>query len=221
MLVRQSREVGVIFDEDVDDDRSIYIIMEGYVDIKKKERAYQDDGTWTFQLDVAGNVVYKENPHVRLHKGDCFGESCLLYLDDNAEYKRNYSAVAATDVKLFMLNRTAINNLRETQPEAFEKLKPYEMRRLEKMHNKAVETLRAQGVAISEDTVQTKGSGSPDICVLEGVQAVVSNSLEQMVRLHCNTHATCITTRTHTSCFCRDWTRVRACARVLRVCFIC
>merc|ERR1711871_1103586 len=123
--------------------------MDGYVDIKKKKRVHQPDGTWTWSYDKDGHVEYNdsaEHPHVRLRKGDCFGESCLLYLDDDAEYKRNYSAVAATDVTLLMLNRVAIANLRETQPEAFEKLKPFEMRRLEKLHQKAVNTLREQGV---------------------------------------------------------------------------
>ena len=187
MVVQQRREEGIIFEEDVDDDRSIYIITEGHVDIKKKQRAYQDDGTWTCVLDDNGHVVYNENPHVRLNPGDCFGESCLLYLDDDAEYKRNYSAIAATDVKLFMLNRVAINHLRETQPEAFEKLKPFEQRRLEKMHKKAVDTLRAQGVAISDGTEPMQKSRSLDNHVLEGIQAVMSSSLEKMVRAHCNT----------------------------------
>ncbi len=188
-MVRQlPREEGVIFEEDRDDDRSIYMIEEGYVDIKKKKKAHQSDGTWTCIFDEDDHIVYDEHPHVRLKPGDCFGESCLLYLDDDAEYKRNFSAVAATDVKLFMLNRVSINNLRESQPEAYEKLKPFEMRRLEKVHKKAVETLRAQGVTISDEEEPTKGSSSLDDSMLEGIQAVLSGSLEKMVRTLWNTH---------------------------------
>ena len=161
--------------------------MEGYVDIKKKKREYPDgpDGPWTWSYNEDGHVEYDEppeHPHVRLRKGDCFGESCLLYLDDDAEYKRNYSAIAATDVTLLMLNRVAIANLRETQPEAFEKLKPFEMRRLEKMHNKAVETLREQGVSFSSKP-ESKRSSSIDESLAADIQGVVSSSMQKMVRL--------------------------------------
>ena len=119
--------------------------MEGSVDIKKKVKKFEN-GLWVDSLDEDGHVLYDEGghtPHIRLHRGDCFGESCLLYLvrktlsfcfeslcmlqmrsfyqgrlgekhsqketfflqDDDAEYKRNYSAVAATDTVLYMLNR--------------------------------------------------------------------------------------------------------------------
>jgi hypothetical protein len=58
--------------------------MEGSVDIKKKLKKQEENtGLWVDSLDEDGQVLYDEGgktPHIRLHRGDCFGESCLLYL---------------------------------------------------------------------------------------------------------------------------------------------
>jgi CRP-like cAMP-binding protein len=125
---KRVREKGTIFQEGVDDDRSIYIIVEGTVDI-----------------------FYEKDRHkiLRLEQGDCFGESCLLYLDQETPYTRNYSAVAAKDSLLLMLNRTAIEELKANCPEAFQKLKPLAQRRQERIHDEAVEVLKEQGVALT------------------------------------------------------------------------
>ena len=141
----------------MDDDRSIYIIADGYVDVKKKEKYTEEDGTQQTRYDTKGQVIYQ--PEVlRLVAGDCFGESCLLYIDDDAEYRRNYSAIAATDVTLYMLNRVAINALKESTPEAVQHLKSTAQRRLERMHTNAVNALRAEGVDLSEDAENDIGT---------------------------------------------------------------
>jgi CRP-like cAMP-binding protein len=127
----KKREEGVIFEEGVDDDRSIYIVQEGMVDITQKD---PKDPT-------------KPPKTARLLKGDCFGESCLLYIDDDAKYSRNYSAFAATDCNLLMLNREAINSLPDA---AIECLKPLAMRRQERIHAKAIEKLREEGIIFDE-----------------------------------------------------------------------
>lgn len=122
------RDDGMIFEEGVDDDRSIYLIREGIVDIKQKGR--------------------KE--HLRLVEGDCFGQSCLIYIDDDASYTRNFTAHAATDCLLYMLNRSAIHKLAESVPAALEHLKPEALRRQERVHTKALRTLREQGVSLGD-----------------------------------------------------------------------
>lgn len=126
----RQREEGVIFQEGIDDDRSIYIVQEGLVDITLSEDP------------ESGQEV-----RARLQTGDCFGESCLLYIDDDAKYVRNYSAYAATDCKLLMLNREAIKSLPHAAIECF---KPLAMRRQERIHAKAIEKLRDEGIIFDQ-----------------------------------------------------------------------
>ena len=145
---RPLREPGCIFAEDLDDDRTIYIIQEGYVDIVRLRKFVGIDGTEHVQVDECGRPEYVEEQAMRLQPGDCFGQSCLFYLRDDAEYTRNYSALAATDCKLLMLNRAAISELKRTVPEAIEHMKPRAVRRLERLRKRALETLQANGAAV-------------------------------------------------------------------------
>jgi hypothetical protein len=57
------------------------------------------------------------------------------------QYTRNFTAHAATDCLLYMLNRNAINSLKETVPAAVEHLKPPAMRRQERLHETSINNL--------------------------------------------------------------------------------
>lgn len=152
------RDPGCIFAEDVDDDRTIYIIQEGYVDILRLRKVTGPDGTERVQVNEQGHPDYVEEQAMRLQPGDCFGQSCLFYLRDDAEYTRNYSAIAATDCKLLMLNRAAIDELKRTVPEAIEHMKPRAVRRLERLRKRALETLQANGAAVYHHSDATDSS---------------------------------------------------------------
>lgn len=80
-----------------------------------------------------------------------------------------------------MLNRVAINKLRETQPEAFEKLKPFELRRLEKMHQKAVNTLREQGVTLNEGSESMEHPSTFDDSAAAELQKYMAHAMQKLV----------------------------------------
>ena len=117
---KRMREKGTIFQEGVDDDRSIYIIVEGTVRLSPHLQLpttfIPATAVLTLRIIGAGgsarqpivvsrnltahaaaiqvDIFYEKDRHkiLRLEKGDCFGESCLLYLEQETPYTRNYSA---------------------------------------------------------------------------------------------------------------------------------
>ena len=81
---------GCVYRQGEDDDRSIYFIRDGVIEL------YQ------------GN---NQGGSVRLGKGDCFGQMCLSWLKEPSECLRMHSARAITESSLYLLNRSALLEL--------------------------------------------------------------------------------------------------------------
>ena len=81
---------GCVYRQGQDDDRSIYFIREGMIEL------YQENN---------------QGRSVRLGKGDCFGQMCLAWLNEPRECLRLHSARAITECSLYMLNRSALVDL--------------------------------------------------------------------------------------------------------------
>ena len=90
---------GYIFKQGEDDDRSIYFIREGTIEL--------------FEEDLSGKGVVSS---IKLGRGDCFGQMCLSWLKSESEHYRLHSARALTDCSLYLLNRSALLDLDVSLP---------------------------------------------------------------------------------------------------------
>ena len=98
---------GYVFKQGEDDDRSIYFIVDGTIELLQED-------------PETGDTVSA----ITLGRGDCFGQMCLSWLNDQFDHPRLHSARAVTDCSLYMLNRFALIDLQEQCPSAVERLKP-------------------------------------------------------------------------------------------------
>ena len=87
---RVRRHAGYIYRQAEDDDRTIYFIREGVIEL--------------FQENDPGRSIMLGN-------GDGFGQMCLSWLKEPSEQLRTHSARAVTETSLYMLNRSALLDL--------------------------------------------------------------------------------------------------------------
>lgn len=93
---RVRRHAGYIYRQGEDDDRSIYFIRDGHIELfVEPEDDESEDGCTSIVIT----------------KGDYFGQMCLSWLKEPSEHFRMHSARAITDAKLYMLNRSALLEL--------------------------------------------------------------------------------------------------------------
>lgn len=81
---------GYVYRQGVDDDRSIYFVRDGVIELCQENN---------------------QGGSVRLGKGDCFGQMCLAWLKEPSECLRMHSARAITECSLYLLNRSALLEL--------------------------------------------------------------------------------------------------------------
>lgn len=97
--IRVALHTGYVYKQGEDDDRSIYFIRDG-----------------TMELLQEDPETHEVTSSILLSRGECFGQMCISWLNDEVESPRLFSARAVTDCSLFMLNHSALLQLQELCP---------------------------------------------------------------------------------------------------------